>query len=54
LISRSIVPGVLPLDDLRYVKIDLDFDSVREAEAFRAALQDLWSSGRAALSTNAP
>jgi hypothetical protein len=37
-----------PLDDPRYVKIDLDFDSVPEAEAFRVALQDLWGSGRAA------
>lgn len=37
-----------PLDDPRYVEIDLDFDSVRDAEAFRAALQDLWGSGRAA------
>ncbi len=37
-----------PLDDPRYVKIDLDFDSVSKAEAFRAALQNLWSSGRAA------
>jgi hypothetical protein len=37
-----------PLDDPRYVKIDLDFDSLREAEAFRAALQDLWGSRRAA------
>ena len=37
-----------PLDDARYVKIDLDFDSLREAEDFRAALQDLWGSGRAA------
>jgi hypothetical protein len=30
------------------VKIDLDFDSLDEAEAFRTALQGLWSSGRAA------
>ena len=37
-----------PLDDPRYVKIDLDFDRVREAEAFRAALEELWRSGRAA------
>ncbi len=37
-----------PVDDPRYVKIDLDFDSVEEADAFRAALQGLWSSGRAA------
>ena len=37
-----------PLDDPQYVKIDLDFDSVAEAEAFRAALSELWRSGRAA------
>ncbi len=37
-----------PLDDPRYVKIDLDFDSPTEAEAFRSALQELWGSGRAA------
>lgn len=37
-----------PLDDPRYVKIDLDFGSVQEAESFRTALQDLWGSGRAA------
>jgi hypothetical protein len=37
-----------PVDDPQYVKIDLDFDSMDEAEAFRAALQGLWSSGRAA------
>lgn len=37
-----------PVDDPRYVKIDLDFESVAEAEAFRAALRELWSSGRAA------
>ena len=37
-----------PLDDPRYVQIDLDFDSLREAEDFRAALRDLWGSGRAA------
>lgn len=37
-----------PVDDPRYVKIDLDFDGVDEAEAFRVALQGLWGSGRAA------
>jgi hypothetical protein len=37
-----------PVDDPHYVKIDLDFDSVEQAEAFRAALQGLWGSGRAA------
>lgn len=37
-----------PVDDPRYVKIDLDFDTVDEAESFRGALESLWSSGRAA------
>jgi hypothetical protein len=37
-----------PLDDPNYVKIDLDFEDVDKAEAFRAALGDLWRSGRAA------
>jgi hypothetical protein len=37
-----------PVDDPRYVKIDLDFDTVDEAQAFRSALQGVWSSGRAA------
>ena len=35
-----------PLDDPRYVAIDLDFDSLAEAEAFRGVLQDLWGSRR--------
>jgi hypothetical protein len=37
-----------PTDDPRYVKVDLEFDSADEAEAFRAALRELWGSGRAA------
>jgi hypothetical protein len=36
-----------PLDDPKYVAIDLDFETVPEAEAFRAALQDLWGSRQA-------
>lgn len=28
--------------------VDLEFDSPSEAEAFRSALQDLWSSAQAA------
>jgi len=36
-----------PVDDPNYVKVDLEFDSASEAEAFRAALQSLWRSGRA-------
>jgi hypothetical protein len=37
-----------PLDDPRYVRVDLEFDSVPEAEAFGTALEELWRSGRAA------
>ena len=37
-----------PVDDPNYVKIDLEFESTTEAEAFRGALQGLWGSGRAA------
>ena len=37
-----------PLDDPKYVKVDLEFDSLSEAESFRAALRELWESGRAA------
>ena len=32
-----------PLDDPNYVKIDLEFDSPSEAEAYHAALRDLYS-----------
>jgi len=31
-----------PIDDPKYVMIDLEFDSVSEAESVRAALQGLW------------
>lgn len=31
-----------PVDDPKYVMVDLEFDSSSEAEAFRAALGDLW------------
>jgi hypothetical protein len=31
-----------PTDDPNYVMVDLEFDSSSEAEAFRAALHDLW------------
>lgn len=37
-----------PSDDPNYVMVDLEFDSVGEAESFRSALEDLWGSGRAA------
>jgi hypothetical protein len=30
------------VDDPNYVMIDLEFDSAGEAEAFRAALRDMW------------
>ena len=32
-----------PIDDPNYVMIDLEFDSLNEAESVRAALQGLWS-----------
>ncbi len=31
-----------PIDDPNYVMVDLEFDSSSEAEAFDAALRDLW------------
>jgi hypothetical protein len=31
-----------PIDDPNYVMVDLEFDSSSEAEAFGAALPDLW------------
>jgi hypothetical protein len=31
-----------PVDDPKYVMIDLEFDSTIKAEAFRTALRDLW------------
>ncbi len=37
-----------PVDDPNYVKVDLEFDTLGDAEAFRAALEDMWGSGRAA------
>ena len=37
-----------PIDDPNYIKVDLEFDRSDEAEAFRAALRNLWASGRAA------
>lgn len=32
-----------PTDNPNYVIVDLEFDSSAEAEAFRAALRELWS-----------
>jgi hypothetical protein len=31
-----------PLDDPRFVMVDLEFESLGEAEAFRVALEKLW------------
>ncbi len=36
-----------PVDDPNYVMVDLEFDSSGEAEAFRAALNDLWRRAQA-------
>ena len=33
-----------PADDPKFVTVDLDFDSMGEAEAFRTALHGLWRS----------
>ena len=37
-----------PADDPNYIMLDLEFDSSSEAQSFRAALEGLWGSGRAA------
>ena len=37
-----------PVDDAKYVLIDLDFDSVADAEALLARLQGVWQSTVAA------
>jgi hypothetical protein len=37
-----------PADDPNYVLLDLEFDTVAEAQSFRTALEGLWGSGRAA------
>ncbi len=31
-----------PSDDPNYIVVDLEFDTVAEAESFRAALEELW------------
>ena len=36
-----------PIDDPNYVMIDLDFDSARSAEAFLAAMREVWRSPKA-------
>ncbi|MBA2315141.1 MAG: hypothetical protein H0V87_07120 [Chloroflexi bacterium] len=37
-----------PVDDPKYVAVDLEFDSRPEAEAFKLALEELWRSPQAA------
>lgn len=37
-----------PVNDPQYVMVDLDFDTVSEAEAMLAKLQEVWQSGAAA------
>jgi hypothetical protein len=37
-----------PIDDPLYITVDLEFDSLSEAEACEAALQALWRSPQAA------
>jgi len=37
-----------PASDPNYVAVDLEFDRMGEAEAFRLALQELWRSPQAA------
>jgi hypothetical protein len=37
-----------PVDDPAFIKVDLEFDTVADAESCRAALESLWASGRAA------
>ncbi len=37
-----------PLDDPNYIKVDLEFETDGEAEAFLVALHGLWESRRAA------
>jgi hypothetical protein len=36
-----------PTDDPNYVAVDLEFDTLGEAEAFKVALQELWRSPQA-------
>ena len=37
-----------PADDPNYILLDLEFDTVGEAQSFRTALEGLWGSGEAA------
>jgi hypothetical protein len=45
---------VRPTDDPNYVVVDLEFDGVVEAEAFRAALRALWDDAGARLGLENP
>ena len=38
---------VRPVDDPNFVSVDLEFDDVPRAEAFRGALETLWQTPRA-------
>lgn len=37
-----------PIDDPRYIKVDLEFDSSDEAKGFLGKLEEMWNSGAAA------
>ena len=37
-----------PIDDPNYIAVDLEFDDAPRAEAFRAALENMWRSPQAA------
>lgn len=41
-----------PTDDSNYVVVDLEFDSLGKAEAFKLALQELWRSPQAMSALN--
>jgi hypothetical protein len=36
-----------PVDDPRYVAVDLEFDTLAEAESFKVALEGVWQSPQA-------
>ncbi len=37
-----------PIDDPKYIGVDLEFDSRDEAEAFKLGLEEMWRSPQAA------
>jgi len=43
-----------PADDLRYVNVDLDFDTMGEAESFREKLRQLWGGAGASIGLESP